>query len=219
MALYPRIDPPQKMPDGTYIVRVYASATEMREVPAKDLKVARQTIQILNQSSELLLSKEARTVRPPGRPTKLTADLQAAFFAAVEVGGSIADACAANDIAYSTYKNWRHLGQEGAEPYASFLSGLKKHRARGRLHHWGKIYRGEPQWQASARALEACDRRFVRRTAEAIGQAISVAFVRPLGSAPPVSDTISEVVLDTPVEEAGKGGNGAKKRPRGGDQT
>ena len=75
--VYPRIDPPHKQPDGSYIIRIHSGPGKVREVPAADLKAARATIRALEQAAEILIPPP----EPPlparvGRPLRLTPEIR-----------------------------------------------------------------------------------------------------------------------------------------------
>lgn len=211
---YPKIDPPHRQPDGTYLILVHRAPGEVEEVPAKDLKAARETARMIERIAVLVLPRDLRPTTARGRPTSLTPELQERFFAAISDGASYKQACDLVGITYATLKNWRHWAQEGKEPWCAFFADLKKHEAEGDLFHLRRIRRGEQNWQSSAWWLERRRPRWRMRSnmPGAGGGTVTVAFHRPLDAAGP-SDTIAEVVVDG--SEAAAGG----KKPVGNDQT
>lgn len=70
----------------------------------------------------------------PGRPTKLTAELQEDLFKALRGGHSIASAAELAGVAESTVHHWRSLGEADDAPpeFSEFSEGLTRARARAR---------------------------------------------------------------------------------------
>lgn len=63
---------------------------------------------------------------PPGRRTKLTEGVSRILVEAVRKGVPVEIACQKARIGTTTYYEWQKRGEEGKEPYASFLGDLKE---------------------------------------------------------------------------------------------
>lgn len=70
-ATYPRIDPPHKLDDGSYVIRVHANANKVTEYPAKDIKTARQVFKLVGSVVDAV---EVPTPPKRGRGRQLKLD-------------------------------------------------------------------------------------------------------------------------------------------------
>ena len=65
--------------------------------------------------------------RKPGRPTKLTPELQDEICGYIAQGMTYADACRLGNISHTIFQNWRKYGENGkTEPYVSFLEAVTR---------------------------------------------------------------------------------------------
>lgn len=89
-----------------------------------------------------------------GRPTKLD-DITAERIAeAISAGQTWKLAAQYAGISERTLHDWRERGEEGDEPYASFLQRLKRAEGVAALESIREIRTGALQWQARAWFLE-----------------------------------------------------------------
>ena len=99
-----------------------------------------------------------------GRPTKFTPELAKKICRWVAAGVSVEAAAEAEGVARATVYNWRERGQEGKEPYASFVTDLAKAHAQVEARLSVTIVnRAKDDWRAGAWHLE---RRVPERFAE-----------------------------------------------------
>ncbi len=78
--------------------------------------------------------------------------------AALELGLSIADACALAGITTMTFRNWARRGKAGEEPFLSFFALIREARAQGRKKHAQAItVAAADDWRAAAFFLERSD--------------------------------------------------------------
>ena len=68
-----------------------------------------------------------------GRPTACTPEVIATLVDAIEQGASIRIACSAADITHPTFYAWKARGEEGEEPFRTFLTQVTQAEARHAL--------------------------------------------------------------------------------------
>jgi hypothetical protein len=68
-----------------------------------------------------------------GQPTKLTPEVQAAIVAALEKGNYRVTAAAAAGVHRNSLINWEKWGEEGKEPYASFVTAMQRAEAKAEM--------------------------------------------------------------------------------------
>lgn len=93
----------------------------------------------------------------PGRPTKLTPELQERVAAHVAAGAYVETAVAACGISKTSFYEWLRRGAEENEgPHREFLDAVEKAQAEAELKDLENITRAaaEGNWQASAWRLE-----------------------------------------------------------------
>ncbi len=106
--------------------------------------------------------------RKPGRPTKLTPEVQKAICDALERGEVHVHAIEHGGIGETTYYEWLAKGEEGLKPYAEFRAATMRAEARGRKKIFDQIQtQVEHDWRAGAWLLE-------RRYSEHYGKAARV---------------------------------------------
>jgi transposase len=93
---------------------------------------------------------------PGGRPSKLTAAVQAAIVKALRQGNYIEAAAGIAGVTKQVVYDWMRAGAQGKAPkYVKFLDAVKKAQADAETRHVGRITKAaEKQWQASAWMLE-----------------------------------------------------------------
>jgi len=64
--------------------------------------------------------------RRPGQPCKLTPAVQQKVCDAIRMGNFLTVAARAAGISMDTLQRWRHLGEEGRQPFASFIVALQE---------------------------------------------------------------------------------------------
>ncbi len=93
--------------------------------------------------------------RKPGRPTKLTPEVQEAICKALERGEVHVHAAEHGGISETTYYEWRTRGEEGEQPFAEFLEATTRAEAKGRRLVFEKIRQhAVNDWRAGAWLLE-----------------------------------------------------------------
>lgn len=93
--------------------------------------------------------------RKPGRPTKLTSEVQQAICDALERGEVHVHAIEHGGIGETTYYEWLAKGEEGIKPYAEFREATTRAEARGRKKIFDLIQTHvELDWRAGAFLLE-----------------------------------------------------------------
>lgn len=118
------------------------------------------------------------------RPTDCTDDVTIEIAGALELGLSIADACALGGIAESTYHDWVDRGKAGESPFAEFSELTREARANGRRYHARIIRQAAPDdWRAASFFLERSDPdqwgRSEKVKAEASGEiTVKVVYIR-----------------------------------------
>ncbi len=106
--------------------------------------------------------------RKPGRPTKLTPEVQQAICDALERGEVHVHAIEHGGIGETTYYEWLAKGEEGIKPYAEFQAATTRAEARGRKAIFDTIRsQASTDWRAGAWLLE-------RRYSEHYGKAARV---------------------------------------------
>lgn len=88
-----------------------------------------------------------------GRPCKLTPEVTQKICDAVRVGLPYADCAKLAGVSYEVIKVWRRRGEQGDEPYATFLAALQAADAEC-IHAALKIVGGAKEWQSKAWLLE-----------------------------------------------------------------
>ena len=101
--------------------------------------------------------KNAAETRKPGRPTKLTPELEAAIISKVELGVPIRTAARAAGIPEGTFDSWMRLAREGKEPYKGFSMDLTCARATGLVSLHIRAIGGGPGSGGAMSALERLD--------------------------------------------------------------
>lgn len=90
-----------------------------------------------------------------GRPTKLTDTVQQAIVSALRAGNYVETAAQYAGINKQTVYNWIKHGEDGREPYKSFLDAIKKAQADSEARDVAIIAKAaDTQWQAAAWRLE-----------------------------------------------------------------
>lgn len=87
--------------------------------------------------------------------TKLTPAITKKICALVEEGSYFYSAAQANGISYTTFRNWMQLGEQGKEPYVSFLDAVRAAEATAEVRLvklWSKA--AADSWQAARDLLE-----------------------------------------------------------------
>ncbi len=95
--------------------------------------------------------------RPPGRPSKLTADIQSRIVSAVRCGASFKNACVAAGISERTFQRWRQKGEhQGAKTeYRRFWRDLTQAEQEGQTARLAIIQKAaRNDWRAAAWLLE-----------------------------------------------------------------
>ncbi len=93
--------------------------------------------------------------RKPGRPTKLTPEVQQTICDALERGEVHVHAAEHGGISEATYYNWIRKGEEGDKEYVEFLLATMRAEAEGRKEIFKKIRCAtETDWRAAAFLLE-----------------------------------------------------------------
>ena len=93
--------------------------------------------------------------RKPGRPTKLTPEVQQAICDALERGEVHVHAIEHGGIGETTYYEWLAKGEEGIKPYAEFRAATIRAESRGRKKIFDQIQaHAEDDWRAGAFLLE-----------------------------------------------------------------
>ena len=92
----------------------------------------------------------------PGRPTKLTPELQAEMVKLVELGNYMDTAAACCGVTRDTFHAWMKRGvREGKGPYYEFSDALKRAEGRAEAAALVRIRKaGQTSWQADAWYLE-----------------------------------------------------------------
>lgn len=116
--------------------------------------------------------KKQKRSRTPGRPTKLTREIQEAIVAQLKGGNFFAVACRLAGVSEATGKEWLARG-EGADPkrtacppYVGFAAAIRKAEARGEtasLQRVQKSINADPKRPDGRLALEFLTRRFPER--------------------------------------------------------
>lgn len=115
----------------------------------KPASKARQTAAKQQQS--------AADERKAGRPTRLTPDLEKEILQKVELGVPMRTAAMAAGVPGGTFESWQRQGREGRQPFARFLMGLTRARARAEISLHVRALGGGP---GSAAAMWTLERRF-----------------------------------------------------------
>ncbi len=92
-----------------------------------------------------------------GRPTLLTKEVQKSICEEITGGAYLKDACAVNDITYSTLRNWMKRGANGEEVYLQFFDASKKAEAiykRNTRANMSKLGKEAKRWEQGAWQLE-----------------------------------------------------------------
>jgi len=119
-----------------------------------------------------------------GRPTSLTPAVQDAIASAMAKGHYRRTAALLAGISERTFYNWEERGENGEEPYATFLQAVKKAEAQAEAALLDEIRtaqgsipgeggRGPDLWQAKAWVME---RRWPKRWAARVRQAVTEEF-------------------------------------------
>jgi hypothetical protein len=69
--------------------------------------------------------------RRPGRPTKLSAKLQAEILEAISIGMFIEDACRAAGVSADSYERWKKWSEKGRKDYGDFFEAAQRAEAMG----------------------------------------------------------------------------------------
>ncbi len=114
-----------------------------------------------------------------GRPTSLTPETQAAIVDALRAGNYRVTAAAAAGVHRNTLINWERRGEEGEEPFASFLCAMQKAEAEAEMELVAEIRNAQPAvpevrgadlWQTRAWMLE---RRYASRWCARVKQQVA----------------------------------------------
>ena len=89
-----------------------------------------------------------------GRPTSLTPEVERAVCAALRGGNYRETAAQAAGLHRNSLRNWLQRGEQGEEPYASFLCAVEKAEAAGERKLLREIRKGCDGWQARSWILE-----------------------------------------------------------------
>lgn len=91
-----------------------------------------------------------------GKKIILTEDLCGRICKYLAMGNYVEDCCKAVGISKSTFYNWKKLGENGEEPYATFLERVEEAEAKAIVTHVGIIHDTAEtgNWLASAWLLE-----------------------------------------------------------------
>lgn len=152
---------------------------------------------------------------PAGRPTKLTAAVQSAIVAALNIGSYRVTAAQAAGISERTLYSWLDLGAKGEEPYAELLQAVKTSESKAELDLLLEIRTAQTGdkdsradvWQARAWVME---RRWPKRWATRVRTAVTEeldAFTDRLQRR--LDDDTYRKVMDASREDAG--GEGASE--------
>lgn len=219
MSTYPRVETPHKQDDGSYVVRVHASASKVTEYPAKDLKTARQVCKLIESVVTAIVADEPAPKKSErnGRPTLLTPDLQKVICKCLREGQMTwARVAEAVNVGERTLMRWLEDGERALERleregdayeetardalYRVFWQDCKRARADFQRDLLGRIkIAGAREWQANAWLLERIwHKEFSRRQVmiSQNDQPLTVVFRRP-----ELADLQSET-LDPPSASA-----------------
>ncbi len=76
----------------------------------------------MNEPAEAQPAKRRR----PGHPLKLTPAVQETICNAIRMGNYLVTAAKAAGVSIDSLQRWRRLGEEGTEPFASFLAAVEQ---------------------------------------------------------------------------------------------
>lgn len=86
-----------------------------------------------------------------GRPSKFSLEIQEAVCKTLQYGVDVETACRREGISQATYYRWRKQGEEGTEPFASFLAATEQAMSTVEMKVTAQILRAsQTQWQAGA---------------------------------------------------------------------
>jgi AcrR family transcriptional regulator len=118
VASYPRIDPPAKQQDGTYIVRVHRAPGQIEEVPAADLKAARELVKFLERAATMLIPRpEPDPPRREGRPLILTPAKQKRIVEGFANAMTMDCIAARAGISLRTLYRWLEEGERASQAF------------------------------------------------------------------------------------------------------
>ena len=91
-----------------------------------------------------------------GRPTKLNKDMCERICEGLRQGNYITTVCRANGISQRSFYAWKKKGEQGLEPYKTFLERVEEAEAEGEMLHVGIIHDTAltGNWLSSAWLLE-----------------------------------------------------------------
>lgn len=113
---------------------------------------------------------KAPKIRKPGRPTKLTPELEELFMKYADTTAPESLLCEAAGIDQDTLCNWKKLALDGSRPHKEFFGKLRQKRAVAKIEKL-KAIEDNGEWRAKAWALERTDpERFGRQLVEHSGR-------------------------------------------------
>lgn len=145
-----------------------------------------------------------------GPATLCTPELIAAMAEHIEAGASLKATCAAEGIDRSTITKWLQKAKEGKEPYAGTVTPLKRAIAVAVREAEKRVFRGDLQWQSSARWLESMRPARWRRTKR------QETTLKGGGKPIPVDVKLGEELLRKMIEESARPGVPGLAPPGGG---
>ncbi len=113
----------------------------------------------MNEPAEAQPAKHRR----PGHPLKLTPAVQETICNAIRMGNYLVTAARAAGVSMDSLQRWRRLGEEGREPFASFLAAVEQAETECETRLVKIMYDAAPQDYRAARDMLA--RRFSDRWA------------------------------------------------------
>jgi hypothetical protein len=226
--LYPRIDPPERQPDGTYLVRVHRAPGEIEEVPAKTLKAAQDTFRFFERAAVLLVPRPAPEephVRI-GRKTALTPRVHKRLVEGIGRMKNYEMIAARAGVSPRSLYRWLEDGERASQVFEEadedyqependrrvrlFWQDFKEAEASLQFDLCTDVIRSS-EWAAKMTYLERrwpsdYGRRMIR--VEGTGEPITVVFKRPEMNP---GDPGDELIPGVKVEEKPPNGNGGAK--------
>lgn len=142
---FPRVEPPHRLPDGTYEISIHRSPDDIRARTAPTLAEARELYKFYNIAKEDLLVPD----HPErGRPTSLTVEVRKEICDAIADGCTYEHAARAAEVSEASIRDWKARGRRGEQPFADFLAALKTAEAKGIRTRMRKINTCCERWQA-----------------------------------------------------------------------
>ena len=94
-----------------------------------------------------------RKRRRPGHPLKLTPAVQETICKAIRMGNYLVTAARAAGVSIDSLQRWRRLGEEGREPFASFLASVEQAETECETRLVQIMYDAAPQDYRAARDM------------------------------------------------------------------